>query len=203
MFFPRPFECEERIAFRLLRVRPGKQLRGVILDDRVDGVYVHWIGSRSIVCLDPKACGCDAKNAPRWRGYVWLSTVDLSSRVLLEVVPSAEECLRVYLATSKSLRGTIWTFERVSGRPNGAVHAACTGTVNDLRRLDRPPSVRLAIAQLYGIKPSALGPGAGNIARENQASEHAGESSALTNCRSHQIGGVSSTGKGTQNGQCR
>lgn len=115
---------EQVLYIPILSPSPGTRVRGVVLSERLVGVWTHWRAGRTEPHhKDQTGCpGCREGLARRWKGYlgIWWPA---GSRVALAelTVGAARLCPVLSDPMPSSLRGWLLTLARPFGKMNGPV----------------------------------------------------------------------------------
>lgn len=140
-----------------VRVDPGETVKGVSVSESVCGVWLHWVGGRTVPCLDaagecPYHTGGDDCGL-RWKGYFGIVR-GRGSRV--EYAAVTEEGWRLCplfreLSDAGDLRGVEVALSRIRGGPRRPVRISLPegeGKVSWWKSLPAPPDVRAAVGVL-------------------------------------------------------
>jgi hypothetical protein len=141
---PRP-----RVEIPIVRLKAGREIRGVAVSDKVDGLLVHFIGGRTRACVGSnQSCeGCMQGWCPRWKGYLAMFFPTAGNRVyLLELTPHAFETLQKSAPEVSNYRGRWLSVRRENGRPNAKVHAGVLPHPAYDGKIPTEPDVRAAVA---------------------------------------------------------
>lgn len=146
-----PPDPDEQRALPIRRTPTQGQLRAAITVDDLIGTNTHFYGGHTVPC-EPPNCEACAKGIPwSWHGYV--SAIQAGTRLhfIFEFTAQVGQTLREYFDVQSTLRGCVFTAERMHHRPNGRV--IITLTPGDLAALNlpRPPDVEAVLAIIWHV----------------------------------------------------
>jgi hypothetical protein len=176
-------------AMPLKRTPPNGRLKAVITCDDLIGTNTHFFGGHTVPCT---TVDCDAclKGVPwRWHGYV--SAMQASTRLhfIFEFTAQAADTFREYFALHNTLKGCIFTAERMHHRPNGRVilHVS-PGDLANLN-LPKPPDLEACLRIIWHLPAKTT-----NNNKRHKGHEQIQIDSKESACLS-QIGALPGTGK--------
>lgn len=129
-------------------------LAGFIVSDAVLAVETHWLEKRTVPHIAPREfCrGCvEAKQQPRWNGYLLLSK-QRGKVFIANITEAAANDNPALLDTTRSLRGLYLTLTRVKKSERGKVKATLTVPTE---KPTLPPALDLmpVLLNLWGLHP--------------------------------------------------
>ena len=118
-----PENGESQRATRLIRVKPGKAIAGIVTSVHLVGCYVHYFRGRSTPCERADCEACKEKHTPRWYGWLSLWAPKSNEHVIAEITSSCVEAVREYELKHGQLRGAVLTLERATAKINSRLTA--------------------------------------------------------------------------------
>jgi len=110
---------DQSMALPVVRCKPGKPLHIAFAVKWFRGVKTHHLHRTTMVCQGGPSCpGCTENMAPRWQGYIIVSSMQSDSFALLQFTPGVARYLEQHVPQSGGLVGRTGTFSRTGTRPN-------------------------------------------------------------------------------------
>lgn len=108
---------------RLLRVKPGHPIAGIITSRQLLGTYVHFFRGRTTPCTDDACPACRANQLPRWYGWfsIWQPTTH--GHAIAEITTACTTAIGAYTQTHGQIRGAHITLDRATNKPNARLNA--------------------------------------------------------------------------------
>jgi hypothetical protein len=102
------------------RLKANEKIVCTILDDEVQGYWIHWTDRHSIPCNSRREeCeGCNLEMPTKWRGYLSVLDHRDMERKLIELTACAAESMQLQLGTTRDWRG--WNCELTRGNGDKA-----------------------------------------------------------------------------------
>lgn len=155
-FTRRPDALGHRVAFDLLRVKPGWGFKGVILSHDSMGEYTHYWGGRTSPCLAVNCRPCEAGNQHRW--YCWQAVWDEPTRkiAILEIPYVAATELYNFFDEHRTLRGWPLELKRRNGKANSTLVYKWGAKRVDAENLPKAPEVEATMRAIWKIHSSVV-----------------------------------------------
>ena len=118
-----PENGESLRATRLIRVKPGRPIVGIVTSMELVGCYVHYFRGRSKACERADCEACREKHMPRWYGWVSIWGPKSNEHVIAEFTASCVEAIQEYRLKHGQLRGAVLTLERATAKINSRLTA--------------------------------------------------------------------------------
>jgi len=133
------------------RAKPGKPVVGYITGDRMEGVWTHWTGRRSVPC-----CGaingcvwCEKGSKPKWYGYLACIDPRTGMHFLAELTPEAvRSCPQ--LVPQNGIAGKLLKVYRRGDYENSSLFAQLEKPPATVSKLPAPCNVRDELMRLWG-----------------------------------------------------
>jgi hypothetical protein len=156
MFARRPPDQSIDESYQLLRVKPSRKTRLLILSGDALFSPTHFDGRRTRQCSGSTCDICLKGATPRWYGYVACCNDDLGLRGILEFPATCVRYIDDYLRLHTTLRGAQITATRKNAKNNSAVHLELV--LSKIGKDSLPESFNLvnALARIWQLKPSAV-----------------------------------------------
>jgi len=125
--------------------------RGVITCERAYEVDVHWIGRRTLPCLDGECQACLKQVPKKYEGY--LSVVWMHNRKH-EIVRMTRDAMLIFksqLCSTDSLRGHVLHLVRKGVKSNGRVIPSVEPLEIETARLPKSPDLRAHLAKIWRV----------------------------------------------------
>lgn len=111
---------------RLLRVRPGKPITGIVTSRAMLGCNVHYWRGRTTPCEEDRCPACKDHRMPRWYGWLGLWNPRTHEHVIAEITSACVEPVSAYALKHGTLRGSLITLERATPKLNARLAARIT-----------------------------------------------------------------------------
>lgn len=134
----------DRHTATLMRVKPGRPIRGICASPHLLGCWTHWFGGRTIPCNPPDCPACAQSASRRWHAYIHLYSPTTHHSAILELTSLAARELEAYVEQHHTLRGALLDVQRSNHRPNSTI--ILTATPADLQRFNLPPPLDIPAA---------------------------------------------------------
>lgn len=122
----KPDEVEKESNIDLIRVGPKGASGLVIISDHVIGRYTHFVGKRTMPCIDKNCWGCENTTQRRWYGWLTVYNEKNDKIILLEITQKAYQQIEKYMEHHKTLRGAKLRACRKGGKANGQLKLEIT-----------------------------------------------------------------------------
>lgn len=147
----RPDESQIQRACQIIRVKPGKPMRCIVLSHDLVGAQTHYHQRRTQICQGA-ACGiCALNEKPRWYGYLSAMSLAGSIRVIVEVTPLCVPSIDEYFRDHGTLRGAQLSLERIGARDNAPIRSALAEGHFEQSRLPEPLPVIATLQQIWQL----------------------------------------------------
>lgn len=103
---------------KIIRTRPRKALRVVLLSRRWVGVWTHFWNGSKMICRRQECEACDSSWRPQWEGFIPVSSDMGDSLALLAITPMVTATLDSYRRSDVGCLGMRCAFTREGGRHN-------------------------------------------------------------------------------------
>ncbi len=146
-----PPDPDEQRALPIRRTPTNGQLRAAITTDDLIGTPTHFYGGHTVPC-EPPNCEACGKGIPwTWHGYV--AAIQAGSRLhfIFEFTAQVGQTFRDYYDVQSTLRGCLFTAERMHHRPNGRVIITLTPGDLAVLNLPRPPDMQACLGIIWHI----------------------------------------------------
>lgn len=149
----RPLEGTRTRRWEIVRVKAGKEVRGIMLAGDLVGAYTHFWGGRTVAC-DGRACLPCSKNVElRWHGYLPLYSARSRETSIIEVTEACVEVIDRWFSAHRSLRGAMVTIGRPGVKANGMLRARLEEGPLPVEALPAPPDVKSILENMWGREP--------------------------------------------------
>jgi hypothetical protein len=131
----------------------GKKQRGrcVITSDEFYEVDVHWIGGRTLPCLETNCEACKAQRPRKYEAYLGIVWSTSLKHEILRLTKGAMFQLKSQLSCSGSPRGHVLSVERKGDRPNGRVTILVEPLQVEISRLPASPDLEAHLARIWRV----------------------------------------------------
>ena len=140
----------------LTRLPPNGNIRGAITCTKPLSAWCHFIGNRTLPCVDTHCPGCAANRRRIRECYVSLWTVAPSRHIITVLTPAAELNLCDGLPNPENSRGHIITINREGKRANGRVRCTVSGEMAISSHLPTAPDLKAHLHLIWGLTPELL-----------------------------------------------
>lgn len=125
--------------------------RAIITCDEFYEVDTHFIGRRTLPCMDQNCKACEAKRPIKYEGYVSVVWMQNKRHQILRLTKPAMLQLKSQIPSQNSPRGVALQLQRRGDRPNGQVLVFVEPAQIDVLRLPEPPQLELHLAKIWRI----------------------------------------------------
>jgi len=141
----------DRYTATLIRVKPGRPIRGICASPHLLGCWTHWFGGRTIPCEAPDCVPCANQVSRRWHAYLHLYSTSTHHSAILEITALAARDLEPYIEVHHTLRGAEIDVQRSNQRPNSTL--IITARPADLQRytLPEPIDIIAAMSRMWEV----------------------------------------------------
>ena len=151
----RPPAPDAERALPIRRTPANGQIVAAVTSLELLGTNTHFFGGHTVPCEAPdcEACG---KGIPwRWHGYVAAIQAKTRMHFIFEFTAQAGEIFRDFFTLNRTLRGCVFSAERMHHRPNGRVILNCKP--GDLAQLNlpEPPDLQACLAIIWHLPIAA------------------------------------------------
>lgn len=131
----------------------GRKQRGrcVITSDDFYEVDVHWIGGRTLPCLDKECAACKAQRPRKYEAYLGIVWSTSRKHEILRLTKGAMFQLKSQLSCSDSPRGHVLSVERKGDRPNGRVVILVEPLQVEVQKLPASPDLEAHLARIWRV----------------------------------------------------
>lgn len=131
MFTPTP-PAEPQVSLRVLRCEAAKQLDVILCCRLYTGVMTHWIEDSTTLHAVKGPCeGCDAKQTPRWQGYIIVQSQESGLHRLLQFTPPVARTLDILVTGDAGLAGAMIRLRREGTNRNSPLYCDPKGFTSD------------------------------------------------------------------------
>lgn len=141
----------------LLRLGPQAALRAAITSPDVLGVLTHFMGGRTLACIQGDCPGCESKLPQRWEGYLGVVTTKPSRHIILGITPGAALGIGDSAPDPHNLRGLLLVAERIGKRANARLRARVEEVELGQLRLPDPPDLKAHLLHIWGLDQAHAG----------------------------------------------
>ncbi len=120
-------------------------------------IDTHFMGRRTLPCIENDCPGCQAKKPRRYEAYVSGVRGSDSKHLIYALTGGAVHAIIPFMANVTQLRGHIITLTRSGTRPNGMLRAEVDETMLDPTRLPQAPNLLEHMYAIWGLDQSHLG----------------------------------------------
>lgn len=138
----------------LERIKPGVTFRGLITSHTVLGVMTHFLGGRTLACIEGECPGCLASQPARWEGYLSVLTPSPSRHIIIAITPGAAMGIADSATDPAALRGSLVILERGGKRPNSRLRARVEQAEAYGRGLPPAPDLKAHLIHIWGLDQS-------------------------------------------------
>jgi hypothetical protein len=144
----------DRYTATLIRVKPGRPIRGICASPHMLGCWTHWFGGRTIPCDQPDCIPCESQTSRRWHAYLHLWSPASHHSAILEITALAARELEPYIEQHHTLRGAEIDVQRSNQRPNSPLIIVARPA--DLQRfqLPEPLDIIAAMSRMWEVNVS-------------------------------------------------
>ena len=138
----------------LERIRGGALFRGLITSHSVLGVLTHFMGGRTLACVDGNCPGCEAQMPQRWEGYLAVITPQPTRHIIVALTPGAALGIADSAPDAMMLRGNLLICERSGKRANARLRARIEPTEPYGKVLPPAPDLKAHLLHIWGLDTS-------------------------------------------------
>lgn len=120
-FSDRRTSGDTRRKYDLVRVKAGKFVAGIILNDRLVCRQVHRVGKASLPCDGDGCDHCHVNNGKRWYGWLAVYGQKGDRTLILEIPDGGLEEIERFQDENHTLRGAVIRATRPGVKTNGPV----------------------------------------------------------------------------------
>lgn len=143
-------------SYKLLRCPPGKSLRCIVLSRFPIGCDLHFWKGRSTPCKHGDCEACHGGNRPRWKGYVFVKSLQTNSVAIMEYTARAHEAITAFLTTYPNLRGAKMGITRTGNRQNSPILITFDEGRSDEVLLPDPEDLQGTLERMWEIVQQPL-----------------------------------------------
>jgi len=141
----------------LERIKPGGAFRAIITTPTALGVWTHFMGGRTLPCMDSDCPGCLAQMPRRWEGYLGCLTPSPSRHIIVALTPAAALGISDTAVDRFALRGNLIIFERAGKRLNSRLRARVEPIEFYQKMLPPEPDLKAHLMHIWGLEQSHQG----------------------------------------------
>jgi hypothetical protein len=116
-----PKEDQEAFGWTIVRAKPGKELKLMVLSDDLLGMETHFAFERTGPCRLHDCDSCNKGQVSRWKGYLLALNTANDQKIILEFTPPAYYPLADAKRKYGTLRGCLISVGRAKATFNGKV----------------------------------------------------------------------------------
>jgi len=126
----------------IIRPKPRETYHLLVLGDRIEGLWLHWMDCRSVPCfrLASHCPGCLAKARRFWCGFISVWQIPVQKHAVAQIPPVALQRAPDLMKFNGELRGGQLTILRKGDSKRGALTLTYTASG---RNLKLPPALDL------------------------------------------------------------
>lgn len=125
--------------------------RGVITCDAAYEVDVHWIGRRTLPCLEENCRACLQQVPKKYEGYLSLVWIHNRKHEIVRMTRDAMLILKSQLLQQDSLRGHVVQLVRKGNKSNGRVIPSVEPLEIEQARLPKSPNLEAHLAKIWRV----------------------------------------------------
>lgn len=125
--------------------------RGVITCDRPYECFTHFVGGRTLPCMEPVCAACSADRPKRYEGFVSVVWVTNRKHEIVRFSWNAMMQLKSQISNQDSLRGLLVQLERKTGRQNGRVQCLVEPISIEVAKLPQTPKLEEHLARIWRV----------------------------------------------------
>lgn len=125
--------------------------RGVITCTEPYECYTHYIGGRTLPCMERDCGACAAGRPARYEGFVSLVWMAGRKHEILRMTKNAMFMLKSGMIDSNDYRGTIINVERKTGRANGRVVVFVEPVCIEIAKLPSAPKLEKYLSRIWRV----------------------------------------------------
>jgi len=141
----------------LRRIGAQTSLKAAITSPAILGVLTHFMGGRTLACIQGDCPGCTAKLPQRWEGYLGVWTTKPCKHIILAVTPGAALGIGDTAPDPVNLRGLYLTVERLGRRANSRLQARVEEVELGQIKLPEIPDLKAHLLHIWGLDQAHLG----------------------------------------------
>jgi len=148
MFTPAP-PAETQVCLRVLRCDAFSHLDVIVCNARYVGVMTHWIDGTTILHSLAGTCeGCDARQSPRWQGYLIVQSMESGLHRLLQFTPPVAHTLDAHQNAGHDLAGAVVRLKREGKNRNSPLYARVMSKADHFQQFEFA-RLQEAVAKLF------------------------------------------------------
>lgn len=137
------------------KAKPSAPVHGVILDDEITALHIHWLGKRSGPCLSAAPTGCPfckIEVPRRWEAYLGVRSIQSGKVYLAHLTKEAAKSCPYLSEPKVRLRGSKLWVERIGRNANSPCRARVDPPDKDTGMLPPAFNVREQLMLIWGGK---------------------------------------------------
>ena len=170
-FSSAPPEVDERHEFEIVRLGPGKKIRGIVLSEHLICRETHYVQKRTVPHHETGCPYCLANEQKRWYGWVALFSPTSGNTCILEFPAKPLATFVKWQKERGSLRGVELAARRRGREINGPVFVDLSHGTMAVDCLPAGPDVQLCLLRMWGFDPGLPGLGVA-VARHHRLNGH-------------------------------
>lgn len=132
-------------------VGAGFKGRAVVTCDVLYECFTHFIGGRTLPCLEPICHACLRERPKRYEAYVSLVWFSGRKHEIVRLTKGAVFQLKAGLLGRSTMRGSVLQIERKTERNNGRLTTRVEPEMLEIARLPAAPELALHLARVWRI----------------------------------------------------
>ena len=140
-------------GLRIVRTPTNGHITAACTCPDLIGCATHYYQHRTLPCEGVNCPACADGIGWRWHGWVSCILASSNEHVLYEFTAPASDFFRRHREAWKTLRGCVFTAERVNNKPNGRITIKTKMIEPAKLNLPEPPDIPLALAHIWGLPP--------------------------------------------------
>lgn len=151
----RPPEDKDQRALPIKRTPTNGLMTAAVTAFELIGCNTHFYGGHTVPCEAPNCEACGKGIPWRWHGYVTAIEQKTRLHFIFEFTAQAGDTFNEFYSLHNTLRGCVFTAERMHHRPNGRVILHCKP--GDLAQLNLPdpPDMEACLAIIWHLPSTA------------------------------------------------
>lgn len=138
----------------LMRAPKGALWKIAITCWEILQVETHFMGRRTLPCVDEDCPGCRDQKPRRYEAYLSGVLAGVQKHILVALTPRAANDLLTGVIPPNQLRGHIIILRRTGTRPNGPLSIEVTEEMLDANRLPPAPDLLAQMLDIWGLNQS-------------------------------------------------
>lgn len=135
----------------LVTLRAGARQRGLVTCDKFLEVETHFIGGRTLPCLDEGCAACDLKRPRRYEAFASVVWSHNTKHQIVRLTRNAMLMAKSALIDVCSPRGYVLEIERRTARANGRLVVTVDPTIVPGRKMPDAPDLLAHLARVWRI----------------------------------------------------